>query len=87
MRGDCGLIGVLVFHELSPYKQALATLIDEINSNPSAWVNKTVVVEGKLMGPSGYILEETPPWNYELAGPNETIETLGKRETVGIGVL
>lgn len=61
--------------------------IDEINHNPSAWVNRTVLVEGKLCGPSIYIPESVPPWNYELFGPNETIETLGKQETVAIGVL
>lgn len=62
-------------------------LLGEINSNPSVWLNRTVMVEGKLSGPSYYIPEDHPPWNYELFGPNETIETLGKPETVAIVVL
>ena len=68
---------------LHAYMQHIA----EINSNLSAWVNKSVVIEGKLCGPSIYIPESVPPWNYELFGPNETIETIGKPETVAIGVL
>lgn len=85
--GTAVVSGVVVIYELSPHTHAIETSIGEINSNPSTWVNKTVVVEGKLSGPSAYIPEAAPPWNYELFGPNETIETLGKPETVAIGVL
>jgi len=40
-----------VSSQLTQLISPLRTNIDEINSNPSAWVNRTVVVEGKLMGP------------------------------------
>lgn len=75
--------GLILLYEFS----AIETSITEINSNPSAWVNRKVVVEGKLVGPLGYIPETTPPWNYELYGLNETVETVGKPETVHIGIL
>ena len=65
----------------------MLNLLGAINSNPSGWVNRTVVIEGKLSGPSCYIPEDHPPWNYELFGPDETIETIGTLETVAIGVL
>ena len=85
--GTAVVSGVIVLYELSPYAHAIETSIGEVNSNPSVWVNRTVVVEGKLCGPLGFIPEAVPPWNYELFGPNETIETIGKPETVVIGVL
>jgi hypothetical protein len=48
------------------------TSVDEIMLNPSAWVNKKVLVEGKLNGPLFFIPEDMPPWNYELSS-NGTI--------------
>ena len=88
--GAAVVSGVLVIHKLSLYTPsivAIETSIEEINANRSAWVNRIVVVEGKLCGPSVHIPESVPPWNYELFGPDEKIETLGKPETVAIGVL
>ena len=46
--------------------------IAEITLDPSAWVNRTVVVEGKLNGPIAYIT--SIPWYYELS-VNGTIES------------
>jgi len=37
--------------QLTQLISPLRASVDEINSNPSAWVNRTVVVEGKLSGP------------------------------------
>ena len=79
--------GVIVIHEFFPQIYAIETSIGEINSNPSAWVHKMVVVEGELCGPMGFIPEAMPPWNYELFGSNETIETIGRKEAVNISVL
>jgi hypothetical protein len=81
------ICGAIVIHEFFPHIYAIATSIGEINSNPSSWVNKMVVVEGKLVGPMGFIPEATPPWNYELLRSNETVETIGKKGTVSIGIL
>jgi hypothetical protein len=39
--------------------------INEITLDPSAWVNRTVVVEGKLNGPFAYFT--SIPWYYELS--------------------
>jgi hypothetical protein len=39
--------------------------INEITLDPSAWVNRTVVVEGKLNGPFAYVT--SIPWYYELS--------------------
>ncbi|MGA3291203.1 MAG: hypothetical protein ABSD42_13300 [Candidatus Bathyarchaeia archaeon] len=39
--------------------------INEITLDPSAWVNRTVVVEGKLNGPLAY--PTGIPWYYELS--------------------
>jgi len=81
------ICGAIVIHEFFPHIYAIATSIGEINSNPSAWVNKMVAVEGKLVGPMGFIPETTPPWNYDLFGSNETIETIGRKGAVIIGIL
>jgi len=51
------------------------TSVDEIILNPLVWVNKTVVVEGSLSGPMGYIAENAPPWNYQLCS-NGTLGAL-----------
>lgn len=49
--------------------------IDEISSAPSAWVNRTVVVEGKLWGPLGvFVPENYYPWNFRLFRPNATLK-------------
>jgi hypothetical protein len=53
------------------------TSVDDILLNPWDWVNKTVVVEGTLAGPMGYLVEEAPPWNYQVSS-NGTIGVLLK---------
>lgn len=73
-------IGVILFYEhppstpsFTPPPCAIETSIAEINSNPSAWVNKTVVIESNLNGPWGYIPENAPPYGYRLTGQNDTV--------------
>ena len=65
----CVMITVVVFFEFfvfrTPVQQTIS--VDEFASNPSAWLNREVTVEGKLLGP----FDEThifggPPWNYEF---------------------
>jgi hypothetical protein len=76
--------GLIIIYELSSYTSRIVISVDEINSNPSAWVNKTVIVKGRLSGPLGFIPEAMPPWNYILYRSNETIYKPG---SVYIGVL
>jgi hypothetical protein len=83
----CFVVGAMVIYEFSPHIYAIRASIGKINSNPSTWVNKLVAVQGKLVGPLGFIVETMPPWNHQLFGINETIETIYKEETVVIGVL
>lgn len=47
--------------ELQRILYANMQTIDEIHANPSAWMNRTVVVEGKLSGPVGFIAAGIPP--------------------------
>jgi hypothetical protein len=65
------MIVVVVFFEFlvlrAPPQQM--TSVDEIVSNSSAWLNRTVVVEGNLKGP--FLLKSNPfgellflPWQY-----------------------
>lgn len=78
------ITGILLIRELFPSKVS----VRELELNPSAWVNQKVVVQGKLVGPLGFVaVGSPPPWNYELFGLNETIETIGKPEVVKCGVL
>jgi hypothetical protein len=57
-----------------------ATSVDEIVSNPSAWLNRTVLVEGNLSGPR--LLRQSPtnhsellfsPWQYNLSSTSASI--------------
>ena len=57
--------------------------VDDMTLNASAWLNKTVVVEGKLAGPVIPFPEKVPPYDYELFRYNET----SYASTVFIGVL
>jgi hypothetical protein len=54
-----------------------STPVGDILLNPSAWVNRTVVVEGSLSGPFGHVAEGAPPYDYELSS-NGTIGVLWK---------
>ncbi len=56
--------------------------MDEIALNPSACVNKEVVVEGNLTGPLVFIPENAPPWNYELSSNGTRIGVLWNRDDV-----
>lgn len=53
-----------------------------IMNDPSAWVNRTAVVEGNLTGPLVFIPEGAPPWNYELNSNGTTIGVLWKQGDV-----
>jgi uncharacterized coiled-coil protein SlyX len=54
---------------------ATVVTVDEITLNASAWLNKTVIVEGKLFGPMVSIPEKMPPGGYIVCRSNETSET------------
>jgi hypothetical protein len=69
----CVIIVVVVFFEFYVFKTPTqqATTVNIIMNDPSAWVSKTVVVEGNI---SYYInLLEGMPWNYQLSSNGATI--------------
>ena len=49
-----------------------ATSVDEIVSNPSAWLNRTVLVEGNLSGPR-LLRHLFSPWQYNLSSTSASI--------------
>ena len=68
----CVIIVVVVFFEFYVFKTSMqqTTTVSIITNDPSAWVNRSVVVEGNInlfmnFGSSA------PPWNYVLKS-NET---------------
>ena len=52
---------------------ATSASVDEISLNPSAWLNKTVAVEGNLTGPYDYAGLYVYAWNYKLSSNGITI--------------
>jgi hypothetical protein len=56
--------------------------VDEIAINASEWLNRRVVVEGKLLGPLVHIPERNPPYGFRLFRYNETSEA----STVFVGL-
>jgi uncharacterized coiled-coil protein SlyX len=60
--------------ELNDLRNVTVVSVDDIALNASAWLNKTVIVEGKLSGPFGFLPEDMPPYNYVLFRYNETSE-------------
>ena len=71
----CVIIVVVVFFEfyvlrLSNWQN---TTINIIKSDPSAWVNKTVVVEGHLDGPELMMPDSSVPYNYGLNSSGQWI--------------
>ena len=69
------IISCFIFLPTSP----IDTTISEVVSNPEAWVNKKVRVNGTMIGPFIYIPERVPPYNYGLQDKNN--------RTIEIGVL
>ena len=47
--------------------------LNMITSDPSAWVNKTVVVDGSLSLEGVNLPMSIPPWNHVLSSDNQTI--------------
>jgi hypothetical protein len=71
----------------------LSSNVSNIMSDPSAWVNKTVVVEGSIEYAYSYL--QAPPWNYKLSSNGATIgvswqgnnDFLSKWVDTGVNVL
>jgi hypothetical protein len=63
----CFVIVVVAFFVFfvfrTPMRQSIS--LNEITSNPSAWLNRTVVVEGNLSGPM-FNMSRFSPWQYNL---------------------
>ncbi|MGA2768914.1 MAG: hypothetical protein ABSF24_11470 [Candidatus Bathyarchaeia archaeon] len=72
----CFMIIVAVFFEFfvfrTPVQQTIS--VDEIASSPSAWLNRTVLVEGNMSGPSLFLQPEMfSPWQYNLTSASAHI--------------
>jgi uncharacterized coiled-coil protein SlyX len=61
---------------------ATVVTVDDLRLNPDAWLNKRVIVEGKLSGLVGFAPENIPPYDYILFRYNETSEA----STVFVGL-
>jgi hypothetical protein len=59
--------------ELDSILNGSSSIGDIIVSDPSVWVNRTVIVEGILSGPLWFPVFEHSPWDYELSSGNQTI--------------
>jgi hypothetical protein len=75
-----GAIAVYIFiindknNTISSLKSQISELssnVSNIMSDPSAWLNKTVVVEGSIEYAYSYL--QAPPWNYKLNSNGATI--------------
>jgi hypothetical protein len=71
----CIIIAVVVFFEFYVFKLSIyqTTTVSIITSDPSAWVNKTVVLEGNLDGPLIMMADAPLPYDYELNSSGQTI--------------
>jgi len=79
----CIMSTVVAFFEFGVFRTvAQVTPLDEIVLNPSAWVNKTVVVEGRLTGSFGHVPEGAPPYDYELSSNGTTIGVFGNNTDI-----
>ena len=73
------IYGINRMHAYFFYSSLIQTSVDEIYRNPSFWVNKSVLVEGKLVGPMASTCMHAWTYSYSLFGLNETIETLQEK--------
>ena len=76
----CVIIAVAAFFEFYAFKTPTppqrTTTLDEITSDPSAWVNRTVTVEGALSGPYPPLSNPFEPsvnFLFELSSGNQTV--------------
>jgi predicted PurR-regulated permease PerM len=67
---------------LNDLRNVTVATVDDIALNASAWLNKTVILEGRLSGPIVYAPEMVPPYDYLLFRYNETFEN----STVSVGL-
>jgi len=70
----CAVIVTVAFFEFVMF--AHNTLLDQIEQNPTAWLGKTIVVEGNLSGPYTFIPESAPSFNCLLETSNGGIGVL-----------
>lgn len=80
----CFVIVAVAFFEFfvfrTPVQQTIS--VNEITSNPSAWLNRTVVVEGNLSGPI-FNISRFSPWQYNLTSASARI---GVFWSMGVGL-
>jgi len=71
----CIVITVVVFLELHVFRLPTyqTTTVSIITSDPYAWVNKTVILEGNLDGPIMTPSDLSLPYDYELNSSGQTI--------------
>jgi len=91
-----GAIAVYIFtindknNTISMLKSQISELssnVSSIMSDPSAWVNKTVAVEGNVSPYMNYLTSF--PWNYQLSSNGATIGVSwqGNNDITGVNVL
>ena len=68
-------IVIIYYYVLSP--SPTETTILEIVSNPEAWVDKRVKIDGMMTGPLISIPEVKPPYNYWLQDKDNRTITIG----------
>ena len=59
--------------ELNTILNWSSSIEDMVLSDPSVWVNRTVMVEGNLTGPYAVPAFERIPWWYQISSGNQTI--------------
>jgi hypothetical protein len=71
----CIIIAVVVFFEFYVFTlpNQQTTTVGIITSDPSAWVNKTVVLEGNVDGPLIYPGDWSPPYDCQLNSSGQVI--------------
>jgi hypothetical protein len=61
-----GLVGAFAYYHFTP--NVTVTPLGLITSNPAAWVNRTVIVEGNFFLAGIHPPFVYYPWNYQLSG-------------------
>jgi len=72
--GVTGMFSVLLLREFLPFRVS----VSDLELNPSAWLNQKVAVQGKLVGPIGFVaMGIPPPWNKILYDAHASLGVRG----------
>jgi len=73
------VVTVIICWFVTQISSSIGIPISEIVSNPEAWVNKKVRVNGTMIGPLISIPEVKPPYNYWLQDRDNKTISIGVR--------